>query len=182
MITMQHIEGINDIPGIGQVPLNLQDVLLTRDGGTIGMAHLGNKGIILNIVASELRPEFEKRGWFVLTTSEPLVLSLWVEGEGLETCAVVINDRKLPKDGDFCYFIPFDAKVVDGGFIPSVVYANKPGYSPMTGGPDQAPWVWGPTYEDAEACAREKNKRMGLTEKDVDKIIASSMVAQNTED
>ncbi len=92
-----------------------------------------------------------------------------------------MNDRKTPRDGDFCYFIPVGAKV-DGGFIPSVVHANKPGHSPMIGGPDQAPWVWGPTYEDAQACAKEKNKQMGLTEEDADKIIASSMAARNTED
>ena len=79
----------------------------------------------------------------------------------------------------FCYFIPPDAKQVAGGFIPSAVYADKPGHSPMKGRPGHSPWVWGPDREAAEAAARRMNERMGLTEQDVDLIIASSMKAEN---
>ena len=80
-------------------------------------------------------------------------------------------------DKRFCYFVPADAEPVPGGFIPSVVYEDKPGHSPMKGSPSQAPWAWGPDREGAEESAQRMNERMGLTEEDVDIIIASSMGA-----
>ena len=80
-------------------------------------------------------------------------------------------------DKRFCYYIPSDAEQVPGGFVPSAVYADKPGHSPMKGRPGHSPWVWGPDREAAEAAARRMNERMGLTEQDVDLIIASSIGA-----
>lgn len=84
-------------------------------------------------------------------------------------------------DKRFCYFIPVDAEQAPGGFIPSAVHEGESGHAPMKGKPDQAPWVWGPSREEAEATARHMNERMDLTNEDVDLIIASSMGAGKVE-
>ena len=63
-----------------------------------------------------------------------------------------------------------------GGFIPSVVYENKPGHYPMTGnGEFSEPWVWGKDFEKAEKIASEHNARMGISEDEANEILLSSM-------
>jgi hypothetical protein len=77
----------------------------------------------------------------------------------------------------YCIYVPYDTQV-PGGFIPSVVIADEPGHIPLSGqGVGAAPWVWGPTHEDAEAAAKAYNERLGLSDLDVTLIIASSMAA-----
>lgn len=74
-----------------------------------------------------------------------------------------------------CIYVPADAQV-DGGFVPSVVTENEPGHSPLAGRDEfAAPWVWGPTYKDAERAADAYNAKLGLSKNDVFEIIASSM-------
>ena len=92
MIKMENIEGIDDISGITRVPLNLQEVLIMQDGAAIAMAHLSHKTVILQLAATNLRPNFETKGWGVLTTSEPFSLSMWTDEGGLTSCGKIIND------------------------------------------------------------------------------------------
>lgn len=81
----------------------------------------------------------------------------------------------------FCYFIPADGYVEDGGFRVSVVFENEPGHSPTGTWPyhghfgEKMPWFWGETYEIAKTTAREENKKLGLSDQDVRDIITSSM-------
>ena len=79
-----------------------------------------------------------------------------------------------------CYYIsgtqPTEAS--DGeGFIPSLVTKDEPGHQLMSGNSDelQAPWVWGPSLEEAHTTADIMNEMMGITKKDAAKIVASSM-------
>lgn len=77
-----------------------------------------------------------------------------------------------------CYYIPFPPAIkVEGGFVPSLVFENEPGHFPMKGDPEklQEPWVWGPTLKDAEKAAKAMNERMGVSEVDAIRIVASSM-------
>lgn len=77
----------------------------------------------------------------------------------------------------FCYYIPL-GQCDEKGFIPSVVIEGESGHSPMKGqGEFASPWHWGMTMEIAEEIARDKNTSLGLTQEDVDEIVASSMFA-----
>lgn len=68
------------------------------------------------------------------------------------------------------------SSTTDGGFIPSIVTEGEPGHALMSGnGPLSRPWVWGPTFEQAQQQAREANAERGLSEDDVLDIITSSM-------
>ncbi len=78
----------------------------------------------------------------------------------------------------FCYYInPSQDPELHGGYVPSIVEANTPGHSPLTGDPakHQAPWVWGKTLEQAEKTATAHNAKLGLSEGDVVRMVASSM-------
>ena len=80
-----------------------------------------------------------------------------------------------------CYYIsPTQDPEVYGGYVPSLVTEDEAGHAPLIGNGDplSQPWVWGKTLDEAEAFAAEKNTRKGLSEDDVDNIIASSMRAQ----
>lgn len=78
----------------------------------------------------------------------------------------------------FCYMIPpATARYNERGFIPAMVIEGEDGYRPMLGqGEHAAPWVWGPTREDAEQACKKMNELMGITEAAAEDIIASSMV------
>ncbi len=78
-----------------------------------------------------------------------------------------------------CYFVT-ESQCDEYGFIPSLVTENEPGHSPMIGGKDQAPWYWGKTIERArEVCARVNIERFSISQQTADRIVASSMNAQN---
>ena len=83
-----------------------------------------------------------------------------------------------------CYYIPVDGYIEGEGFRVAVVTENEPGYRqtgtwPYTGARGETrPYFWGHDYNDACAIAREQNKKLGLSEEDVIKIIASSMGAR----
>lgn len=64
------------------------------------------------------------------------------------------------------------------GYIPSAVHEGVAGHSPLLGnGPHAAPWYWGKTLAEAESIAKEYNRKLGLTERDVQDIVDSSMLA-----
>jgi hypothetical protein len=70
------------------------------------------------------------------------------------------------------------SSATEGGFIPSLVTENEAGHTPLSGnGPFATPWVWGPSFEQAQEQAREANEKRGLSEDDVLDIVTSSMFA-----
>lgn len=77
----------------------------------------------------------------------------------------------------FCYYIsPSQNPETHGGYVPSLVNENEAGYSPMLGnGAGARPWVWGKTLPEAEAVCAKANADLGLSDRDVTVIIASSM-------
>lgn len=85
----------------------------------------------------------------------------------------------------FCYYIPVDGYVEGYGYRASVVYDGVAGHSPTgdwpySGEPGQRlPWFWGMTHGEAEIVCKEENARLGVTEKEADLIVTSSMAAQN---
>jgi hypothetical protein len=60
----------------------------------------------------------------------------------------------------------------DNGYIPCIVTENEPGFN-------KTDWNWGTDLELARKIANEKNKKMGITEKDMWDILTSSMRASN---
>jgi hypothetical protein len=100
----------------------------------------------------------------------------FVEWELTKTTPDAEEDPK--PSGRFCYTILDSSRAEDGQYIPVAVYEGKPGYYPMTGSDElAAPWKWGNDYNKALKTAKEMNERMGLSEEEVDNIIASSMRA-----
>ena len=84
----------------------------------------------------------------------------------------------MKKGERFCFYInECQDPSENGGYVPSIVYEGKAGHYPCTGDPRkmQTPWVWGKTVEIAKAAAHEQNERLGLSEREVTLIIASSM-------
>jgi hypothetical protein len=81
---------------------------------------------------------------------------------------------------DTCIYVN-ETMATDGGFIPVVVVEDEAGYTPLSGGDDGQPWVWGPTIGDAQQQVAECNADLGLTTDDVFRIIASSMAAAQEE-
>lgn len=82
----------------------------------------------------------------------------------------------------FCYWVnPVQDPDEHGGYVPSCVKEGVSGHFPMTGKGDcSAPWVWGKTYEQAvEICESMNRNKLELSRKEVDKIIASSMMAKS---
>lgn len=80
-----------------------------------------------------------------------------------------------------CYYIsPTQDPEAYGGYVPSLVTENEAGHAPLIGNGDpmSQPWVWGKTLDEAEERANTRNFQKGLSEEDVDNIIASSMRAQ----
>ena len=69
--------------------------------------------------------------------------------------------------------------------VPRVVEEGEEGYKltghwPYVAGPGQCrPYFWGPTFENAQAAARQQNEALGLSERDVVKIISSSFPKGN---
>ncbi|TDC02666.1 hypothetical protein E1091_00245 [Micromonospora fluostatini] len=73
----------------------------------------------------------------------------------------------------------FESERTERGYVPSVVVEGKPGHIPLSGqGEGAQPWYWGATLEEARKIATEHNARRGLTESDVQEIVASSFAAQ----
>lgn len=83
-----------------------------------------------------------------------------------------------------CYVILPQEFVPEKGFRACVVIENEPGYRPTGNWPytgkigEVLPYFWGLSLDEAERAATVQNERLGLTEKDVAMIIASSMKSQ----
>ena len=87
-------------------------------------------------------------------------------------------------DQRWCYYVcPTQDPADHGGYVPSIVEEGVAGYSPLMGrGECSAPWIWGADLETAENHCDQQNEKLGLTQKDVWEITASSMRAQNLRD
>ena len=90
----------------------------------------------------------------------------------------------MPLDKSWCYFIPCTQDpTTHGGYVPSMVFRDKPGHAPLTGrGEGSLPWVWGSTLDEARSICTEQNARIGITERDECEIVMSSFAQQNRED
>jgi hypothetical protein len=76
-----------------------------------------------------------------------------------------------------CFYVPVD-QFDDNGYIPSLVTEGEAGHAPLKGnGRFSAPYYWGKTHEQAKEVARKANEDLGLSERDVTDIIASSIRA-----
>lgn len=71
-------------------------------------------------------------------------------------------------DKKFCYLILESITNDDGEFIPVIIKEGEKGYYPTD-------WTWGKDYALAKGCARSINKELGLTEDEVNELIAYSM-------
>lgn len=93
------------------------------------------------------------------------------------------HDHKITaKNGARQCYVILETQCDDHGYIPSLVIEGEPGYAPMYGEGEQEPWRWGKTIERArEVCARYNQQHYGLTEQAAERIVASSMNAQNQE-
>lgn len=88
-----------------------------------------------------------------------------------------MNDRKR-----FCLYVD-ETMHTPNGYVPVAVTEGEAGFSPMTGnGAFAQPWYWGHDIEKAKAIAADSNAKMGLSEKDVSDILASSIGTQVRED
>ena len=91
------------------------------------------------------------------------------------------NASELLAEGrPYCYYIAMHQDAMaQGGYVPSLIFKDAPGYYPMAGrGTSAAPWVWGSTYAEAlEVCESYNFNRLGLTDDKVQAIVMSSMVA-----
>lgn len=75
-------------------------------------------------------------------------------------------------DNRICYFIDETMCNDEGEWIPAVVEEYQSGYS-------QTNWTWKCTFEKAKEYIKDMNSKLGLTELDAWKIVASSMGASN---
>ena len=62
-------------------------------------------------------------------------------------------------------------------YIPCMIKEGVSGYFPMRGNPaeHQAPWYFGNSHKTCMKYCREYNQRVGLTEKDQQEILISSI-------
>jgi hypothetical protein len=70
-----------------------------------------------------------------------------------------------------CYTILETETNKNGEYIPCIVKEGESGYF-------RTDWLWGKDIKIARQCAKEKNEGLGHSDKDVHKIIASSMFAK----
>ena len=80
--------------------------------------------------------------------------------------------------GRLCYYIdPFQDPKTHGGYVPSAVYEQESGHYPLLGSGDFAiPWIWGETLVEAESICEKYNRELGLSPRDVARIISRSML------
>jgi hypothetical protein len=75
----------------------------------------------------------------------------------------------------FCYVV-MPTQRDKNGFIPSMVKEGEMGHYPMMGkGECASPWYWGKTLKEAEEICKEANKKLGLTDKEVEELTLYSM-------
>jgi hypothetical protein len=87
------------------------------------------------------------------------------------------NDHNNPKRR--CVRILLGQHVPGRGYVPSMVTEGEAGHSPLVGsGELSEPWYWGDDYDSACKIAADFNRRLGLSDDDVETIVASSITAQ----
>jgi hypothetical protein len=130
------------------------------------------------------------RSTIPITEAEKQRRALWARARKASTSkkpAKKVTSRKRasnavePTMPRICYYVPADADRDERGrYRVSIVVEGKPGHRP-TGiwpqdGAQEMPYFWGPTLEAALDTAMRVNKtNLGLTERDVHTIVASSM-------
>lgn len=88
-----------------------------------------------------------------------------------------------PTSGRFCYYVPADSYIKGHGYRASIVFENEDGHRPTGTWPYEGkrgqtmPYFWGHDLKDAEVVADEMNRRLGLSQEDVNEIINSSMMS-----
>lgn len=84
----------------------------------------------------------------------------------------------------WCFYIPQAQDTSKhGGFIPSVVFENESGHYPLSGDGEFAqPWIWGSTFEEAQATCNAANELRGVSREQVQRIVLSSMRATRARD
>ena len=92
--------------------------------------------------------------------------------KGRRYCHVVVHSAN-----------PEDSRKKWGGYMPSIVIEGESGHYPMQGGDHEwaVPWIWGKTFKKACESCDAYNKRRGLSEKDVNDIVYSSMDISNSQ-
>ncbi len=86
------------------------------------------------------------------------------------------NELPELRKGRYMWYINPASHEEGKGYRPSIVIEGECGHFPNGGG-ETEPWYWGDDLEQAEAIARQRNARMGLTEADETRILMSSMRA-----
>lgn len=66
------------------------------------------------------------------------------------------------------YYVSESITNENGEIIPVIIKEGEKGYY-------KTDWLWGKDIKIAEECAREKNEKLGLSSKEVDRIILQSM-------
>lgn len=81
-----------------------------------------------------------------------------------------------------CFYVvqdfPAQRPKHNGGYIPSLVISEVPGHRPLVGHPEFGipPVVVGPTLAKARAWCRDMNESIGVTPRQVSKIVRASML------
>ena len=89
-----------------------------------------------------------------------------------------IKDIEVQTTGSYCYYIePCQDPAEHGGFVPSIVFEDESGHSPLLGRGDCASaWVWGKTLEEAEKICKDLNlSKLGVDEREANRIVTKSM-------
>jgi hypothetical protein len=90
-----------------------------------------------------------------------------------------MTERKTPR---MAFFVS-EAFMTANGIVPACVTEGEPGYGLMLGnGRFSQPWYWGMDIATAKEVCAKANTDLGLTPKDVDEIVTSSMRAQGEEE
>ena len=91
-----------------------------------------------------------------------------------------MNQTQTPQleIGHFMYWVDEWSLDPERGYRPSIVVEDTAGHFPNGGG-ETEPWYWGFDLEAARAIAHRRNAAMGVSIEDEQRIMESSMVAQN---
>jgi hypothetical protein len=68
------------------------------------------------------------------------------------------------------YMILETERLIDGSYIVCIAVENEPGYY-------RTDWHWKTDYQTADYLATERNRRLGLTDIEAQRIVVSSMAA-----
>jgi hypothetical protein len=74
----------------------------------------------------------------------------------------------MPKPSRLAYFILDTEKDANGNFIPCIAKEREPGYS-------RTSWNYGKDRDMAEETVETLNLRMGITDKEAARIVATTM-------